>query len=78
MTSDADYAVQPGGIEIPSTTAITHATDQQKNRGKQRDSASKPKKKRRKRAPDVDAGLPKMEAENSDDNEYSSRVDYLA
>ena len=80
MSSPADYSVR-GGLEVPGLTAITHATDQQKNRnGKQR-------RRRRKKPPAIpepDAEAPVEEdapaGETSEETEDQDKptIDYLA
>ena len=78
MTSSSDFIAPPGGIEIPGTTAITHATDQQKNRSGQGDASRKRGPKRRKPTPDPQEDVSRMEPDAEDGDEEKSSVDYLA
>jgi len=83
MSSPADYSVR-GGLELPGPTAITHATDQQKNRnGKER----RRRRKKRPSLPEPEAEAPVDEndpaaepADGADEAEDQDKptIDYLA
>ena len=76
MNTSPDKTVR-GGLELPSLTAITHATDEQKNRSAARQRRRKP---RRKGAPpqEADAGDALQPDVSECDDEERSQVDYLA